>query len=686
MNEPLLPPPIRLRDFLRILRRRWYLLVGIFVVTVAATVLLTQRMKTVYEAQARLLIENVSGSVAPSSVLDLLSGGGGNASLDVEVEKMRSQAFLTDVVAESGLTVKPEELRARVQFKASQGQIIDILARAPKAEEAVALANAVGRVYIRRLQAEATEKARRVQGRLQTAQSEVLLQKERASRALQAFATRLGVADPQVYFRDRTARTVQARNAAEDARRELRIQETRLAAIRQQVRTLKPELVSGYSLSKNTLIDSLKAEIELKRAERRLKLEDFAEGSDEIRLIDAEIAAKQTTLEKAWRDPYSVGNKQVSRNPDYSMALAGLYSTQVALRAGRRALLEAEALRTRLEAEQRRLTGQQYRFEVLRREYETAAEQYAKMRAGQSEARIKQVVGQPDARIFDPARLPLIPVSPRPLMNLALALFLGLFLGVGFALAVEYLQIPEAEPAPESLPSGLPQVAGVPVLGSLPAQSLPPPVSDTALPAPVRHTLATEDALREIGYTLAHRVPGQPAPVALLVGTRSDDSTAGLAAQVAATLVRDGLKVTLVDADRANPRLNRVFGRPDAPGLADALAGRLPVREALHVGAGGAFRFLAAGAPDDPAPLEAGAVRRVMAELACDGVDLVLVSGPSAWNVPAVQPLQQAIEGLVLVAAPGVPAEESVARARRLLSNGVAAPVRGVIVAEGAEG
>jgi tyrosine-protein kinase Etk/Wzc len=176
--------------------------------------------------------------------------------------------------------------------------------------------------------------------------------------------------------------------------------------------------------------------------------------------------------------------------------------------------------------------------------------------------------------------------------------------------------------------------------------------------------------------------------VILFAGTRSDEATASVAAQLCATLVRDGLRVTLVDADRAQPRLNRVFGAPDAPGVADILAGRVGANDALHIGADGRLRFLSAGAPaDTAAETTENGLRALFDDLSAPSdTDLVVVSGPSVWAARQVGPLEKAADGMVLVAPDAVPADESVARARRLLSNGYQPRILGVVVGRSVPG
>jgi len=145
--------------------------------------------------------------------------------------------------------------------------------------------------------------------------------------------------------------------------------------------------------------------------------------------------------------------------------------------------------------------------------------------------------------------------------------------------------------------------------------------------------------------------------------------------------VRDGLRVTLIDADRVQPRLNRVFGAPDAPGLAEILSGKHTVREILHIGADGMLRFLSAGSPDNKVPYTGKQLHAIFGDLSKD-TDLVLISGPSVWTAQSISALERAASGMALVASSEVPAEESVARARRLLSNGYQPRILGVIVSE----
>jgi uncharacterized protein involved in exopolysaccharide biosynthesis/Mrp family chromosome partitioning ATPase len=684
LTEPGPPPPITGRDVARLLRRRWPLMLATLVLVPAATHYLTRRMTPVYETKARLLIESPLPAVVPPSLAGLLSGVS-SSPLDVEVEKMKARSFLAEVAKSAKVDGPPEALLGRIVCTPkSPTPIVEISARAPSGEEAARLANAVMSVYQQSVDRDADTKSDQAARKLSEATLRLEQEKKAATRAVEDFARLMGISDPGVLFNLRASKTANVRSELEEARKQAGILETGIAETKRQMDALRPQknIVTGYPLQKNPLLDSIPNDINGKLAERKLALEDFQEDSLEVKRIDAEIDALREKLERARKESYTIGSKDVSLNPDFQAAQSRWWSLQQEQQANARRIRESAAQLAELQREQRTLTEQRTRYEQLKRTEGRANALYEESRVGEIKAQMARLTRLPNVKVLDSAQVPGAPISPNPKLNLMLALGLGMLLSLGVGLLAEFFA-----PAPsraereqnEPLP-GLPSVGGVPLLGVAPPARLPAHTAQA--PALVLGGAAADDALREIGYGLAHRESGAPAPIALLVGTRTDDACPALVAYLSALLLRDGLRITLVDADRQAPRLHNVFGKPDAPGLADALAGRR-MSELLHRTGDGRFRFLAAGDPNDATPLTEEGLRNIFAGLATsEETDLVLVCGPSVWNARAVAPLERAAGGLVLVASPETPAEESVARARRLLTNGYTPNIVGVITHE----
>lgn len=693
------PPPVTLRDLGRVLRRRALLACVTFIVVVGTTLAFTSQMKPVYEAKSRILLDSPTAAGTPSKFLDLLGGGGGGSSLETEMEKIRSRDFLNEVIRKADLKeTSPDDLKGRLRLGSGPGgQILEIGVRARTAEEAQTTANTTAQVYMDFARQEYEDKTDLSRSRMRIARKVALEEKKNAEERLTAFYRQVGQSDPAIYYNERAQKTVKVKDDLEEARRQLPVLETELRNRRDQVKRISPELIGGYSQNKNVIIDSYTEQVVALERKRRLFLLDYQPDAPEVKQVEEEIATLKELRRQAETNPYSVGSKSVMRNPDYSKAQSAVYDAEHAIRMTRKNIGSYEALLGTLEAEQKQLAVQKNEYEQLRRNMEAANTAYFTTNEGLLKMEVTRPTSLPNFRLLDAAQLPPSPVSPKPVLNALMALALGLFLSIGMALFAEYMATADTPEGDDLafLPE-LPQAGGVPLLGVVPASianTLPPPVrtqatGDWELPAPLAYNgaiassaSAPEDVLREIGYNLAHRHGSDLIPVVVLTSTHGGDATAALAARLSATLVRDGLRVTLVDADRSRPRLNKVFGAPDAPGVADVLAGRRKLKDALHVGADGSLRFLAAGSPEDNAPATDKGWQTLFKELASPAqTDIVIVSGPSVWSVPAIAPLEKAATGLVLLTGPGSSPGESVARVRRLLSNGYKPRIMGVVV------
>lgn len=626
MDERVLPPPITLRELTRIVGRRWPLALTVFLVTVAATFLLTKRITPIYESKSRVLLE--SGSTGPGSglgsLLGLMTGGGsGNASLDTEMEKIETQAFYTKLRDQAGLgQMGFDEIQYRLQLSGGRGgQVMIFNARGSTAEQAQTIANTAAKLYIELARDDARERIRRDRQNLQEAATIARQEKDRAEHALERFNKGMAASDPTAYFKGRAERTVLVRKDLEEARKQEAALVAQLATQENQLKYLPKDIVHGYGLNKNPVIDGYRTEIVALKAQRKVKLLDYQEDSPEVQTLDEEIAAKEKAIQEAQKNAFSAGSKNVGRNPDYSTVQSEILRAKTSLSTIRKTIAETERLLGALETEQTGLADKQFQYLTLRTAYEAAAEADKTAQTGLIAATLKEATGQPNVRVIDWGRKADFPLSPKPLLNTILSVFLGLFLGVGLTLLAEYFSNkpqPTIPLYPEELLPALPSVGGVPLLGTAPA------TRGTALSA------TDEDRLREIGYWLAHREPGEPVPVRLLVGVRSDARVEQLRAQLAQVLGQDGMQVAQLDATVLSPS-------------------ELP---------------------------------STLATLRAAGNDLILLSGPAVWNVRAVTPLEQAAGGLVLVAAPETPVEESVARARRLLTNGYIPHFHGVIAAE----
>lgn len=662
-------------------------------------------MTKTYEATTKLMLDNAQTATIPSSVLDLVMPKN-SSSGEAEIVKIKSRKFLSEVIrkAELGPGADPEDLKNRIAVNLSAGdKIMEITATMKKDPVMTArVANTVAEVYKSYVVQEADRKIKRSAERLQVAAKKAEQEKDAANRALQAFMARRGVSDLKSLYVQQSRKTIEIQNTLQDAERDLELKKKNIGLFASQVNTILPTIIAGTSLDRNGQISFYQDQKVILNNERRIKLQDYGEQSPEIAEIDTKIAAAQKSLDELKSNEYRKGGYSIARSPDYAAAKSNLIRAKQEVDQTEAAIIAYRKQLRELKAEQAQLAPESVKYQELQLRVDVTSEAYAKANSALFQIPISRITNVQSIDVLEEARVPLSPVSPKPLLNTMLAVFGGAFLGVIVAILSEYFgtapksydaggefsgsMLPQLPAAP-TFATSLPNVAGVPLLARVSlsgGRALP---SNTGAGLPVTGTdAATEDAFREIGYLLSHPAGDnvRRVPVVLMAGTRTDETTASIAAYLTATLVRDGVRVTLVDGDRVEPRLHHVFGKPDAPGVTDILAGRITAGEALHVGAGGTLRFLAAGAKSDPTPLTEDALRDLYDELGrTTDTDLVLISGPSVWSARMVSPMERAADGVVLVASDAqVVPEESVARARRILTNGYQPRLLGVIVGE----
>ncbi len=260
------------------------------------------------------------------------------------------------------------------------------------------------------------------------------------------------------------------------------------------------------------------------------------------------------------------------------------------------------------------------------------------------------------------------PAQPQPIRNAALAVVLGLLLGIGLAFLRDHVD--DAVRDERRLRGAL---GSRPVLGRIPrsaedrkgrvATLVAPnsPVSEAyrTLNTNVRFLLAA--ARPTAGdSTAGDRQTPQPRPaqagrLLLVTSAGPGEGKTSVAANLAVAAAGVGLRVVLVDGDLRRPNLSERFGVTGLPGLSDVLATGAPVgSHLLDVGIDG-LAILAGGAmPPNPAELLASpALRSVLSELTAEA-DLVVLDSAPLLRVADTLELVPQVDVVLLVIRRGI--------------------------------
>ncbi|MEX1183130.1 MAG: polysaccharide biosynthesis tyrosine autokinase [Gemmatimonadota bacterium] len=297
----------------------------------------------------------------------------------------------------------------------------------------------------------------------------------------------------------------------------------------------------------------------------------------------------------------------------------------------------------------------------LMRQSEVNAELYSVLQLRLKEAEILAAVDDPSVIVVDPAIPPRRPVSPDVPLTLALALMMGLVVGVGGAVLRE--QLDDTVRTRDELQL----LGGAPVLGSIPrivpvgaaggnghrardrhASRPGLRLADDIAGSPV--TEAYRSLRTNINFSRAERRPR----ILVLTSPAPGDGKSTTAANLASTMAKQGLRCLLVDADLRRGRLHDIFRVRREPGLSNVLLSEHGWRSVIHR-AEGMSDFMATGTlPPNPAELLGSAMMSEFLQSAVEDYDSIVLDAPPMNLVTDAAVLSRSADGVLVVARAGV--------------------------------
>lgn len=237
------------------------------------------------------------------------------------------------------------------------------------------------------------------------------------------------------------------------------------------------------------------------------------------------------------------------------------------------------ALRSALSAlqqELRALPGVESDLARLQNEVDIHSDMYKFLLSRYQESQIAEAEISPYVDILDPAS-PARPVSGGGLINIVLAGLLGLFLGGAAAFLLEYVD--RSLQSTSDVETNL----GLPVLGRIPRVSQNGdrrPIPLVALTEPDGRAAESYRILRtNLAFSTARE---HPLSSLVFTSPGPGEGKSTTVANLAAVLAARGDRVLLVDADLRRGEQHDIFDLMRSPGLSDLLVGQLDPREAIR--------------------------------------------------------------------------------------------------------
>lgn len=209
------------------------------------------------------------------------------------------------------------------------------------------------------------------------------------------------------------------------------------------------------------------------------------------------------------------------------------------------------------------LSKQTLELDRLQREYDQNKAFLEDMLARSNEADIAGTASLNNVRVIEPARRPGGPFSPNPRRAAMMATLLGLFLGVGLVLGLDYLDHTLRSP------DHIERYVGLETLTVLPK-----------LTDENSHVLRESFQSLRTAVMLAAR--GEGCHIAMITSAVPEEGKTTTAYNLAKALAAGGAKVLLIDADLRKPRLHRMIQAKNITGLTSVVLGERAASEVIH--------------------------------------------------------------------------------------------------------
>ncbi|MCM2332401.1 MAG: polysaccharide biosynthesis tyrosine autokinase [Anaeromyxobacteraceae bacterium] len=668
-----------LRAYWRVIVRRRWLILSVFAAVVLLTVLVTLRQTKVYAASTTLVIDaNAPRVLDKEAVQDVVETGAGGYLSAKEYNETQYKVIASRTVAQRVVerlqlkqndrflgieeldAAKKEEERSKLDpvlvlqerlkvLPVKDSRVVRIQVEDRDPQQAALLANAVAEAYIADNLSIRSTTTQSASDWLEQQLADLEGKLDQSGKALFDFKKAHDIV--ATTWEDRQSMVTQRLVSINDALSRARIQRAQLEARNEAVRALgdaverdDPALESLQVIASNATIQQLK----LRYLDARIECADMAsryfDQHPRKEACDGKVATSKASLRREIQ-----ATLESARNE---------FNEVVTTERKLHALLE----QTKAEA----FGVNQYERDYLelKRTYDNNQRLYEMVLKRLKDASVTGMLQMSNVRILDRAQAEEKPVSPRPVRNLALAILLGLFGGVGLAFLLEMLDtsITTREQVEERL--------GLPFLGIIPRieQQVGGEELASELYVHVNPMSAPAECLRSVRANLLFMSPERPLRTILVTSSGPSEGKTTTAVSLAQIMADGGNRVLLVDADMRRPRVHTVFGISRGTGLSSLILGDGLLEDAVQPSSINNLWVLPCG-PIPPNPselLHTSNFNALLAELAAR-YDRVIIDSPPAGVVADAVVIATQVDGTVVIIKAGQTFRDAAARTVRAL-------------------
>ena len=326
-------------------------------------------------------------------------------------------------------------------------------------------------------------------------------------------------------------------------------------------------------------------------------------------------------------------------------------------------------------------------YSFLKRDFDTDRTLYEGLLQKLKEAGVTAGLRSNNIRQVDMARTPAVPTEPNIPRNLGFGFVLGLSTGIGLAFLFEGIDNTVRTPEQAQAISGLPSLGMIPLGFKNNSESnsrgltVAPSKETVELITQSRPQSQMSEAYRALRTSLLLTSVGAPPKIILITSALPQEGKTTTSVNTATVLAQKGTRVLLVDADLRRPSIHKALGLGPRIGLSNVLTGGAVLPEAIFRSSllPNLFVLPAGTPPPNPAELLASAqMVEVLGELK-QHYDHIVVDTPPTLSVTDAVVLSTRADAVVLVIRCGQTTKPALRRSREILAQ-VNARVAGVLL------
>ncbi|RMF60098.1 MAG: polysaccharide biosynthesis tyrosine autokinase [Calditrichaeota bacterium] len=698
---------ISLQDYLRILYRgRWIILTS-FVVVVLATAYFTFTATPVYEATAKILIEDKNSM--EKALFDINYLGNQSTVIQNQLEILKSRTLAERVVLRLQSAVyrdsleifQPDENGDYMVLRDQVDWILDRLTVTPKQEteiihvtfqarspfEAARICNEVVVTYqqlskevnlseFKDLRQFLELQLRKKSEELKQSEEALRLYREREKLVSLEESTKELISQLAESQAELEASMVELESLQEQKRNlEKQLEERRKALSSEVTQVSSPllvELQQEYArmvndkvkyealIAQDHTIDPQEYQMELLSRANRIKAIQKRLQEEAQRIANTSMVS----------DPLQIAQELITTKLQLETQIKGLRAKMDALRD------VVQQYESQLEV----LPSQGLELARLERQVQVDQNTFILLTQKLEETKIAEAGQRETIRIVDPAIEPKFPVSPKKKLNLLLGAVIGIGLGIGLTILLEFFD--DSIKNPDEL-----ERMGLPIL------SIIPQISQDELSRPkvavngngelnegevIESQLITHfdpkspisEAYRTLRTNIQFQNLGTDNLSLLVTSSAPKEGKSTTLANLAITMAQMGSRVLIVDTDLRRPVVHSIFKLKKDKGITNYLMGKLPFEDIVKPSFVENLYIVTSGPlPPNPSELLASEAMENFVQEARNNFDVVLFDSPPIIAVTDAALLSSKVEGVILVIRAHQTQKEAVKRAKTLLDN-----------------